>query len=241
MKHLRNAKTYKAVGGGAQPVQTVQAAGAHRRGAPKTARATGKRGLHDLLELYNGLSGFHANTLGLGDFKTTYGEVSEQGTHTLSDKFQTYAPLSKISAARKNFYDLGSGIGRLVVGIAILNSEIQAHGIEIVPDRIRAAREAMNRIKHKDVARRIHISQGSFLEPNTSYRDACWIFISNILFNDATQKGLSEKIEREVGPGTVIICCKELFFDKTKMESVATAIIPMTWSKTSVCYIYRRL
>ena len=241
MKHLRNAKTYKAVNamtGGAQP---VQAAGAHRRGAPKTARATGKRGLHDLLELYNGLSGFHANTLGLGDFKTTYGEVTEPGIHTLSEKFQTYAPLSKIPAARKNFYDLGSGIGRAVVGIAILNSEIQAHGIEIVPDRIRAAREAMNRIKHKDVARRIHISQGNFLEPNTSYRDACWIFISNILFNDATQKGLAEKIEREVDPGTVIICCKELFFDKTKIESVATATIPMTWSKTSVCYIYRRL
>lgn len=235
MKRPPRQKTYK---------QTISLQGQqqqqHSRRA-RTARATGRRGLTDLLELYQGINGFQANTLGFSDYKTTYGEVTEQGIHALSQQFSARAPLGALPASRRNFYDLGCGIGRAVVGLAILHPELQAKGVEIVPDRIRFAREALNRIKHKQVAARIQIQQGNFLEPTLSLREASWIFISNLLFDDATQRKLYEKMMAELPAGAIVICSKELpLTANSRLERVATGIsVPMTWSITSTCHVYK--
>ncbi len=222
-----NPKTYRANG------QT-----AHRRG---TARATGRRGLHDLLAIYNGLSGFQANTIGLTSYKTTYGEVTEQGIHTLSEKFRAIAPLEGIPAARRNFYDLGSGIGRLVVGMAILNPSLRSHGIEIVPDRVRQAREAYQRIRSKAVATRVEFQQGSFLESAVNYTNAVWVFISNLCLDEQTQRDLLDRLERQLQPGAAIICSKELpLGSNSPFERVGDRFkVPMTWSADSMCSAYR--
>lgn len=243
MKRPPRQKTYRAASSQIQPI-TLQGhpPQQHSRRA-RTARATGRRGLADLLELYQGINGFQANTLGFSDYKTTYGEVTEQGILALSQQFSARAPLSALPASRRVFYDLGCGIGRAVVGLAILHPELQAKGIEIVPDRIRFAREALNRIKHKQVAARIQIQQGNFLEPALSLRDASWVFVSNLLFDDATQRQLYEKMVSELPVGAIVICCNELAATaapNSRLERVATDIpVPMTWSITSTCHVYR--
>jgi hypothetical protein len=172
------------------------------------------------------------------DYKTTYGEMTEAGIQILSDKFQTHAPVSK--SPHKTFYDLGSGIGRIVVGLAILHPEIQSRGIEIVPDRARWANDALKRIKVPTVSSRIRFIQGSFLDPSVSFRDACWIFISNMCFDEDTQTKTARKLEGELSTGSVVICSRELPFSGKFTTLESNVNIPMTWSATSTCYVYRK-
>lgn len=220
-------------------IRSTRSAKAPRR--VKTFRVQGRRGLHDLLEIYQGLSGFNASTLGLTEYKTTYGEVAEQGMKVLSDKFMEHAPITKFPEDQRAFYDLGCGIGRLNLGIAILHPEIQSVGIEIVPDRVRQGRHAIERLKAKQVTDRIQITQGSFLEPSVNIGNACWIFFSNLCFDGETQQKLSRKLEAECKKNCVVICSRELpLSDVSRLEKIEHGVnVAMTWSNTSTCVIYR--
>ena len=221
-------------------VRTTRSAKVPRRA--KTARVHGRRGLHDLLEIYQGLSGFNASTLGLTEYKTTYGEVAEQGMKTLSEKFSQHAPIMNFPEEQRTFYDLGCGIGRLVLGMAILHGEIRARGIEIVPDRVRQAHHAIERLgKGKQITPRIQIKQGSFLDSSINYGDACWIFVSNLCYDDSIQKDIYTKLETECKKGCVIICSREFTLgETTRFEKIEQSVnVCMTWSNTSTCVIYR--
>lgn len=212
------------------------------RSAPKTRRTTGRGGLHDLLAIFHGLSGFQTNTLGLQEFKTTYGEVSTSGIQALSEKFRALAPLAKFPS--KKFVDLGCGIGRVVVGMAILNPDLQSVGYEIVPERVRSGTAAISRIPSRQIAARSHVSIGNILDKaQTPLGDCAWVFISNLCFDDATQRALADRLGAELPPGATVICSKEFPEGHgkglTRVES--GFVIPMTWSQNSQCHAYRRV
>ena len=224
-----------------KPPQTYKASTKNIRRA-KTMRA-GRRGIKDLDEFYRGMSGFQANTIGFTDHETTYGEVADSGISVLVDKFKRYAPLPKFPASSRHFFDLGCGIGRLVVGVAILVPEIHAYGVEIVSDRVRSAHTALSRIHSKSLLHRIQIRQGSFLDPSVSYGSCCWIFLSNLCLKGDVHNQLTTRLEKECSPGCVIICSRELPISTNpvileKLESSLT--VPMTWSATSTCCVYRK-
>jgi len=224
------------------------------RKAPKTFKANlkqvrraktvrvGRRGLHELDDIYRGLSGFGIQTIGLSGPETTYGEVANQGISVLAEVFKRHAPPSKFSAANRNFFDLGCGIGRLVVGIAAIVPEIHSNGIEIVSDRVRISQIALGRISSKQLASRIQIRQGNFLDAAISYRSVCWIFLSNLSFSHEFQRSLAERFERECIPGCVIICIRELPFSVgSHIEKVdMNFTVPMTWSAGSTCIAYKK-
>jgi hypothetical protein len=215
-----------------------------RRGAPKTFRVQGRRGLHDLLEIYQGLSGFNASTLGLTEHKTTYGEVAEAGMKILSEKFTAHAPIMNFPEDQRTFYDLGCGIGRLNLGMAILHPEIQSRGIEIVPDRVRQAHHAIERLsKAKQITHRIQITQGSFLDPSANYGNACWIFLSNLCFDEKIQGEIYTKLDASCKKGCIIICSREFALPTpSRFEKIELGVnVPMTWSNTSTCVVYRVL
>jgi SAM-dependent methyltransferase len=213
-----------------------------RRGVAKTGRVQGRRGLHDLLELYQGLSGFNASTIGLTEHKTTYGEVAEGGMKSLSDKFQEHGPITNFPPEQRAFFDIGCGIGRLNLGMAILHPEIQSKGVEIVPDRVRFAHQALERLRARQIAQRVQITHGSFLDVSYSYSSACWIFFSNLCFEEEVQKKLVEKLEAECKPGCIIICSRELLTsENSPFEKIEHGVpVQMTWSNTSTCFVYRR-
>jgi len=209
----------------------------------KTARV-GRRGLHELEDYFRGISGFNLNTIGDSEHETTYGEVSNHGIYILAEHFKRYAPLSKFPVSSRNFFDIGSGVGRAVVGMALLVPEIHANGIEIVPERIRLAQTALSRIHSRSLGSRIQIRQGNFLDSAISYNSVCWIFISNLSFKPEIQRALAERLEKECSPGCVIICSKELPFstDAVRFERIGVnLIVPMSWSVISTCHVYRRV
>jgi SAM-dependent methyltransferase len=208
----------------------------------KTARI-GRRGLHDLDDYYRGLTGFNVNIFGTSNNDTTYGEVTNGGILALVECFKRHAPLSKFSPEQRNFFDLGCGVGRAVAGISILVPEIRSNGIEIVPERFRIAQVALGRIHSKQLSSRIQIRQGSFLDTGISFHSVCWIFISNLSFTAEVQRAVAERLEKECLSGCVIVCCRDLPFstDSQRFEKVDSKItIPMSWSATSTCDVYRR-
>ena len=209
-----------------------------RRG--KTARV-GRRGIHDLDEYYRGLTGFNVNVFGLTEHQTTYGEVTNAGIVSLVDTFKRHAPLSKFPDEKRNFFDLGSGIGKVVVGIALIVPEIRSNGIEIVSERIRIAQTALSRIHSKQISSRIQIRQGSFLDTGISFQAICWIFLSNLCLTPEVQRSLAERLEKECSPGCVIICSRALpLSENSRIEKIDSGInIVMTWSATSTCDVYR--
>ena len=209
----------------------------------KTSRVHGSRGLHDIIiNLYEGINGFNTYKIGVESDKNIYGEVSIQGIRNLYDKFMQYAPLQKAPSVRPKFYDLGSGVGKVVVGMAALNSDIECYGIENVSDRARLASLAHSKIKSSSLQKRVTFIHDSFLNTNIILKNVNWIFISNTCFDSETQDSLVEKIQREVDSGTVIICSRPLAIDSSKFAVLEkNCTIPMSWSNTSSCYIYKRL
>lgn len=209
----------------------------------KTARVHGSRGFNDMLsEVYTGISGFNTYPIGLTQDKSTYGEVAPQGIKILYEKFKQYAPLQKVSPTRRRFYDLGSGVGKVVVGMAVLNSELECYGIENMPERARLASMAFNKIRSPQIQKRVHFVTNTFLNPAISLRDAAWIFISNLCFDSDTQTALADRLQTEVEPGSIIICSRQLLIAPTKFETVENAcVVPMSWSNSSSCWIYRRV
>jgi Histone methylation protein DOT1 len=203
----------------------------------KTLRV--KRGLHDMTDFYTGINGFSANTIG-GNKSSTYGEISLAGLQPLADTFKRFAPLAGFDKTQRNFVDLGSGIGKAVIGIAMLVPEIQSNGIESVHERHEMALSARKRIHTNSLANRIHFRHGNFLEPPYVFKNACWIFVSNLSFSDDLQAALAKRLEAECAPKTLIICSKELPLAAPFECLDRGIVIPMSWSATSSCHVYRR-
>ena len=203
----------------------------------KTLRV--KRGLHELKEIFENINGFTANTIGVKN--TTYGEISMSGIQALTDTFKRFAPLNMFDKTLRNFIDLGSGTGKAVIGVAMLVPEIQSNGIEMVNERHELAMSARKRIQTTSLANRVHFRNGNFLEHPHLFKNACWIFISNLSFSDDLQTSLAKRLESDCAAKSVVICSRELPLG-AQFECIDRGIIiPMSWSITSTCYVYRRL
>ena len=204
---------------------------------PKTHRV--KRGLHEITEYYVGLNGFNTSIVG-SNTSTTYGEISMAGLQPLAETFKRYAPLIQFDKLHRNFIDLGSGTGKVVIGMAILVPEIQSNGIELIHERHNMAITARQKITTGSLINRIHFLHGNFVDPPYVFKNACWIFVSNLSFSNDLQTSLARSLEAGCSPKSVIICLKELPLNPTIMECMDRGIIiPMSWSSISTCYVYR--
>jgi len=202
-----------------------------------TRKKTFKRSLVPYTRLYNGLSGFGVN---IQDNNTnlTYGELKEESIPILYEIFSKYAPLSKILPPYRNFYDLGCGIGKVIIGMAYKNASIKTIGIENVAERIVQANTALQRIRDDSVRKRIEFLCISMLDNSVNYSNACWIFISNLSMTIEVNEKLFEKLGNEVKSGCIIVCSKS--HSNTKFEELNMVTLPMSWSITSKVYIYNK-
>lgn len=212
---------------------------ATKRPARKAKTLRVKKGLQEMADFYTGINGFSASTIG-GNKSSTYGEISLAGIQPLADTFKRFAPLTGFDKTRRNFIDLGSGIGKAVIGIAMLVPEIQSNGIESVYERHEMALSARKKIQTNSLANRIHFRHGNFLEPPYVFKSACWIFVSNLSFSDELQATLAKRLEAECAPKTLIVCSKEMPLAAPFECLDRGIIIPMSWSATSSCYVYRK-
>lgn len=194
-------------------------------------------------ELYNGKSGFIKFDEKIAELyvgETTYGEVTNDGINLLSEYFNKYGPLDSFNVDKKTFYDLGCGVGKIVVKMAFLNPKIQSVGYEIVPERVAIAKDVLLNVDY-DVLERITIKQQDLFDKNVKLNDGCWIFISNLCLKEDKMKEFTKKLDDETPNGCVIICSKTIDFDEnSKFKKLTVVPVPMTWQENSECIIYKK-
>jgi SAM-dependent methyltransferase len=189
-------------------------------------------------KLYEGLSGFGlANSN--ENSNVTYGELKAESIPILYEIYSRYAPLSNILGSYRNFYDLGCGVGKIVLGLTALNSSLKGVGIELVSERVQQANTALQRLRDTSIKQRVEFVCLSFLDDSINYSNACWVFISNLCFTDDTKQQLVEKLERELNTGSIVVCSKAL--NSTKFEQLNYITLPMSWSDESKVYVYKKI
>jgi len=202
-------------------------------------KKTMKRGILPISHLYEKYNGYSVNISNLEGHSTIYGEVKESSIPILYEIFNKYAPISKISLPYRNFYDLGSGIGKLVIGMCYLNSTLKGTGIEIVPDRVQIANTVLQNIRDISVKKRVENLCISMLNDSINYSDACWIFVSNLTMSDEHNIELFNKLAKEVKQGCVIVCSK--LTENPSFKLLNNVSLPMTWSSESKVYVYTKI
>ncbi len=108
------------------------------------------------------------------------------------DRFFEIAPLSPTDVV----YDLGAGDGRLVFA-ALDKGAAQAFGVELNPERVRAAREFANKQGLEDKA--------VFLEADVMAVNLASASVVLCYLSVAASKVLKAKLEAELKPGTRVV------------------------------------
>ena len=153
--------------------------------------------------------------------------------------FNKYAPLTNISQPYRNFYDIGSGIGKLVIGMAYKSPILKLTGIEIVPERVQNANTALEKVRDEQIKRRIEFVCISMLDDSVKYTNACWIFLSNLCMTDEESNNIFIKLANETKKGCIIVCLKENYYDcYQKLNHIS---LPMSWSNETKVFVYSRI
>jgi precorrin-6B methylase 2 len=167
----------------------------------------------------------------------TYGEITPEGVAML---------ISHLSITDKDvFYDLGSGLGKMVLQMYTTTPVAKAVGVELSQDRFNQSKEALEQLQTKNLINKGRILD--FINKNildVPLADATIIYISSTCFSDDFLKKITEKIATEVPASTFlrVISLRTLpaVASDRGLIHTATYTIPMTWSSKVMAYVYER-
>lgn len=208
------------------------------RGTRKARRRFSGYTHKNIKRIYGGMSGYMNDTSAYDSkFALTYGEVTVEGVHQLAAIFDRIHPITSYPVARRVFYDLGSGIGKIVITMASLVPSLFSKGVELVNERHNMAKTAYQQIKQSSVRDRVEFIHGSFLERSLS--DAAWLYISNLCFSSEINHQLSEKLGRELQEHALIVCSNPL--EHRLLRPIQKTTISQTWQADSAVYVYEKV
>ena len=185
--------------------------------------------------IYNDLP----KTNAAGQHNLTYGEVEWPTLGRMLEYVQKQEwPLSS-----GRFYDLGCGRGRAVLYMAMSGLFDYAVGIEVLPERISLAKQALQKLRDSIpiAGSKVKLFEASFLNPAFKYKDARLVFLSNMCFDIQTQDALFRKLNLEMPKGSIVFCSRGPNEELNAFEEIAVEKLPMTWTPTSEIHILRHL
>lgn len=185
--------------------------------------------------IYNDLP----KTNAAGQHNLTYGEVEWPTLGRMLEYVQKQEwPLSS-----GRFYDLGCGRGRAVLYMAMSGLFDYAVGIEVLPERISLAKQALQKLRDSIpiAGSKVKLFEASFLNPAFKYKDARLVFLSNMCFDIQTQDALFRKLNIEMPKGSIVFCSRGPNEELNAFEEIAVEKLPMTWTPTSEIHILRHL
>jgi len=190
-----------------------------------------------LTPIYNDLP----KTVAAGQHNLTYGEIEWPTLKLIMDYTQKQAWPSSGAPAR--FYDLGCGRGRAVLYMALAGPFDQSVGIEVLPERVSLAQQALAKLKMSipSAGAKVRLYEASFLNPSFKYKDARVVFLSNLCFDNETQDALFKKLNLEMPKGSLLFCSREPATPLGAFEKVGVEKVPMTWTPSSEIHILRHL
>ena len=195
-----------------------------------------------LAPIYGGL----ASTKAAGNHNLTYGEIEWPTLKFMVDYVEkTGFPGGGLppGIAKGRVYDLGCGRGRAVLYMALSGPFEQSVGIEVLPERVALAQQALNKLKASipSAGAKVRIYEASFLNPAFKYRDARAVYLSNLSFDNETQDAIFKKLTVEMPKGSLLFCNKVPNTIPAAFEVLGIERMPMTWTPTSDFHILRHL
>lgn len=166
-------------------------------------------------------------------------EILEESVPVLYEIFNTYAPLSKISPSFRNFYDIGSGLGKVVISMAKQHSFLKTVGVEVNSEKVVLANTALNKIRDESLRKRIEIYCISLVDSTLNYNNACWVLLSNQFLKDEEQYTLIEKLVSETKSGCIIVSFKQI--ENRNFKELNYISLPTSWSADSKVYVYNKV
>jgi SAM-dependent methyltransferase len=207
-------------------------------GAAAPVRINGDAAAAILQPIYTALP----RTQAAGQHNLTYGEIEWPTLKIILDRVsaQTW---STQPGMKGKFYDLGCGRGRSVLYMALAGPFEASVGIEVLPERVRLAQQALNQLKQSipSAGAKVRLYEASFLNPAFKYRDARAVFISNLCFDAETQDAMFRKLGAEMPKGGLVFCSRLPLKEIEAFEVVGKENVPMTWTPTSELHILRHL
>lgn len=186
--------------------------------------------------VYQGVSGFGISEAESLFIRTkggepTYGEITYEGFETI---------VKDIHLTKKDvFYDLGCGVGKVVVQVYDTTPVKKAVGIELSSTRCASATRAKQELVHrKKIARgrKLLFQEGDISAANVS--DATVIFMCSTCFSDELMQKLTNKFAR-LKKGLRVLTLRRLP-ENASFELIHTYQVPMTWSASSSVYLYKK-
>jgi hypothetical protein len=196
-------------------------------------------------DLFKNLSGFGLhNTYNDGVEENelivpTYGELTEPGYKTM---------IKNIKTNEYDFYDLGSGIGKVVFYSVFLSQFKKSSGVEIIEGRAKQAINAKQRAlspgyhhnnkKLKNRIANMSLTHGSMFKKSFfTNPKPCVYFLSSLCFNENMKQKLAYYFNTyRKNIKTHIFSSKPL--DITVHSTYSTVSVEMSWSSSSLIYHY---
>lgn len=147
------------------------------------------------------------NTKAAGQHNLAYGEVEWSTLKLMVSHIEKQVWSSHVPG---KFYDLGCGRGRAVLYMALLGPFDHSVGVEVLPERISLAQQALSKLKMSipSSGSRIRLYEASFLNPAFKYKDARAVYLSNMCFDAETQAAIFMKLNLEMPKGGLVFCSK---------------------------------
>lgn len=147
------------------------------------------------------------NTKAEGQHNLAYGEVEWSTLKLMVSYIEKQVWSSHVPG---KFYDLGCGRGRAVLYMALLGPFDLSVGIEVLPERISLAQQALAKLKMSipSAGSKVRLYEASFLNPAFKYKDARAVYLSNMCFDDETQAAIFTKLNLEMPKGGLVFCSK---------------------------------
>ena len=161
---------------------------------------------------------------------STYGELTPAGTQRVVEELDL--------SGRDVFYDLGSGVGKVVLQVAMSVPVRKCVGVEYIESRCRAARRVLREAR----------SQGLILARRTSYRaenfvrsniaDATAVFACSTCYSRHLMVQLARKIASARKP-VKVVTTRDFHMGHRGFEFVRRLRLRTSWSRFIPAYSYR--
>ena len=180
-------------------------------------------------------------TKAAGQHNLTYGEVEWPTLKFMAEYVDKATPPALQNKGR--FYDLGSGRGRAVLYMGLAGPFEQSVGIEVLPERLSLAQQALAKLKQSipSAGSKIRLYEATFLNSAFKYRDARAVYLSNLAFDAEVQDTVFRKLGAEMPKGSLLFCHKAPAIIPGVFEILGVERLPTTWTPTSDFHILRHL
>jgi hypothetical protein len=188
-----------------------------------------------LEELYKDVSGFVMDAIDpngrkIGHARSlVYGELTWPGVERLAAALEL--------GEKDVFYDLGSGVGKAVLQIAMTIPVKKSIGIELTKPRYEGSAQALKQIKKLDliVAKQCIFRNESLMDSNLT--DATAIYTASTCFSDSFMLRMTRKIASYNRPMR-FVTLRDLGQRPRQFKFVRSVKLRATWTRTLDAYLY---